>query len=350
MGMLRIREVSMVAQQSRSKESLLREGVADDGAVTVAVRLPFSAFASAEAKHAFAHRISDGPATTDPLVLRAHYGRFNDALADEVQRKFQVEIIDEIMGGVPVQRVIPLSPNRTQGAVLINLHGGAFMWGAGSGALVEAIPVAAETGLEVVAVDYRLAPEHRFPAASEDASAVYQHLMKQYAPERIALYGLSAGAMLAAQTIAWLLRDGIPLPGAIAMLGAAGMDFAGDSNNLSAAMMGEPSGGAVRSIFDTPYLQGADPNDPLAMPACNDSVLARFPPSLMITGTRDFAASSVSQFHRRLVANGVDARLFMFDGLWHAFHIFSELPESDEVHRIMAQFFKHELKLTADRS
>ena len=101
----------------------------------------------------------------------------------------------------------------------------------------------------------------------------------------------------------------------------------------------------IRSIFDTPYMQDADPNDPLAMPECDDSVLARFPPSLLISGSRDFAASSVSQFHRRLAANGVDARLFMFDGLWHAFHIFSELPESDEVHRIMANFFMRELKL-----
>lgn len=334
----------MVAQQSRGKEQPSREGVAPDGALTVDARLPFSDFASAEARHAFAHRISSGPATADTLALRAHYRRFNDALAEEWRQKFRTEIVNENMGGVPVQRVIPHSPKHSRDAILINLHGGAFMWGAGSGALVEAIPVAAETGLQVIAVDYRLAPEHRFPTASEDAAAVYQHLLKQFAPERIGLFGLSAGAMLSAQTIAWLLRHGIPLPGAIAMLGAAGMDFGGDSNSLSAAMMGEPSGSA-RSIFDTPYLQGVDPDDPLAMPAGHDSVLARFPPSLLITGSRDFAASSVSYFHRRLVANGVDARLFMFDGLWHAFHIFSELPESDEVHCIMAAFFKRELKL-----
>lgn len=336
----------MAAQHSRSKNQARRDGISADGSVHVNLPLPFSSFASDAAKHAFAHRISSGPATSDPATLRAHHGRFNDALAEEVKRKYRVEIVDEIMGGVQVQRVVPLSARKArQDAILINLHGGAFMWGAGSGALVEAIPVAAETGLDVVAVDYRMAPEHRFPAASEDVAAAYQHLLKQYAPDRIGLFGLSAGAMLAAQTIAWLLRHDIPLPGAVAMLGAAGGDFGGDSSSLGPAMMSEASSGAIQSIFDTPYFQDADPNDPLAMPACDDSVLARFPPTLLITGSRDFAASGISHFHRRLAANGVDARLFMFDGLWHAFHIFSELPETDEVHRIMANFFARELKL-----
>jgi monoterpene epsilon-lactone hydrolase len=339
----------MVAQQIRNKNQAWRDGVSVDGSVHVNQRLPFSSLASPAAKHAFATRISSGPATSDPATLRAHYGRFNDALAEEAKQKYHVEVVDEIMGNVRVQRVIPASVSRQRrDAVLVNLHGGAFMWGAGSGALVEAIPVAAATGLNVIAVDYRMAPEHRFPAASEDVAAAYEHLLKHYAPGRIGLYGLSAGATLAAQTIAWLLRHSIPLPGAVAMLGAAGADFGGDTTSLGASMMGEASGATIRSIFETPYLQGADPDDPLAMPACDDRVLARFPPSLLITASRDFAASSVTRFHRQLVANGVDARLFMFDGLWHAFHIFSELPESDEAHSIMAAFFRRELKLARD--
>lgn len=347
MDKLIVREELMADQESRNPAPPARETVAADGSVAVDLRLPFSRFASDVARRVFAHRISEPPATTDPLVLRAHYDRFNDTLADEMKQKHQVEIVDETIGGVRVQRVIPHAPGQRarEDAILINLHGGAFMWGAGSGALVEAIPIAAATNLQVIAVDYRLAPEHRFPAASEDASAVYQHLAKQFAPERIGVFGLSAGAILAGQTIAWLQHHDIPLPGAVAMLGAAGMDFSGDSNWLSAPTMGEPASQGPRYIFESPYMQGARPDDPLASPACDDRVLARFPPSLLITGTRDFAASSVTQFHRRLAANGVDARLFMFDGLWHAFHIFSELPESDEVNRIMADFFRRELKL-----
>lgn len=336
----------MADQGSSASKTAIRDGVAADGAVT-AIRLPFSSYASVAARRAFTHRVGDGPASSDPLEMRGHYNRFNDGLADEARKKFKVEVTDETMGGVPVQRVIAVSPQRAarQDAILINLHGGAFMWGAGSGALVEAIPVAAATGMQVIAVDYRMAPEHRFPAASEDTSAVYQHLLKQYAPKKIGIYGLSAGAMLTAQTIAWLQRKDIPLPGAITMLGAAGMDFGGDSNALNSATMGEPQSQTPRSMLQTPYMQDADPNDPLAMPECDDGVLAKFPASLLISGSRDFAASSVTQFHRRLAANGVDARLFMFDGLWHAFHIFCELPEADEVSRIMAAFFARELKL-----
>lgn len=336
----------MADQASSATPAAVRDGVDADCAVAVDIRLPFSCYASAAAQRAFTHRIGAGPTSSDPLEMRAHYDRFNDELAEEARERFRVEIVDEGMGGVAVQRVIPCSPERpaSQDAILINLHGGAFMWGAGSGALVEAIPVAVATGLQVIAADYRMAPEHCFPAASEDACAVYQHLLQRYDPKRVGIYGLSAGAMLTAQTMAWLQHKAIPLPGAIAMLGGAGMDFGGDSNALSAATMGEPKS-EPRSIFQTPYMRNSDPNDPLAMPECDDGVLARFPPSLLISSSRDFAASSVTQFHRRLSANGVDARLFMFDGLWHAFHIFCDLPESGEVRRIMADFFARELKL-----
>lgn len=314
------------------------------GAVALAAQLiQFSKFASDAARRAFVERISDGPATDDPAALRAHYGRFNDALAKEMRAKYAVDVSHEIMGGVAVQRVMPCGADSRRG-LLINLHGGAFMWGAGSGALVEAIPIAATARMPVVTVDYRMAPEHRFPAASQDAAAVYQYALRDYAAEEIGIYGLSAGAVLSAQTMAWLRRHQVPLPGALAMLGGAGMDFGGDSSSVGDAVMGAPASGDAPSIFNLLYMREANPDDPLAVPERDDELLAAFPPSLLISGSRDFAASSVTRFHRRLVANGVDARLFLFDGLWHAFHIFCDLPESEETYQIMADFFTRTLR------
>jgi len=97
------------------------------------------------------------------------------------------------------------------------------------------------------------------------------------------------------------------------------------------------------SLIDLPYLAAADRADPMVFPGLSSEILADFPPTLLLTGSRDFAAGSLSLMHRRLTAAGADSRLFLFDGLWHAFHIFPDLPESLEVYGILADFFAREL-------
>ena len=91
--------------------------------------------------------------------------------------------------------VTPLTiPPDKANRVLINVHGGGFV--VDSGSLTETIPLANLTRTKVVAVLYRLAPEHPFPAAVDDTVAVYKELLKTYRPKNIGLYGTSAGAIL----------------------------------------------------------------------------------------------------------------------------------------------------------
>ena len=80
------------------------------------------------------------------------------------------------------------------------------------------MPVASLGKIRVVAVDYRQGPEHVFPAASEDVTAVYRELLKHYPAENIGIYGNSAGAVLTAMVIAWFQKEGLPRPGAIGLL------------------------------------------------------------------------------------------------------------------------------------
>ena len=112
--------------------------------------------------------------------------------------------------------------------VLINVHGGGF--NSDSGSLTETIPVAFMTQTKVVAVLYRLAPEHPFPASVDDTIAVYRELLKTYKPEKIVLYGTSAGAILTAEVAVRLKQLGLPLPKALGIFSGMG-DFsqAGDS-------------------------------------------------------------------------------------------------------------------------
>ncbi|HEY2178280.1 MAG TPA: alpha/beta hydrolase fold domain-containing protein [Caulobacteraceae bacterium] len=318
------------------------------GAVEIGpLALPFSSLASEAARDAFVAEIRPPPAAirAESLALRAYYDVQNSRLAAWMRTLFAVEVEETEIGGVRVHRVSPAEPKaENRGRALICLHGGGFMWGAGSGALVEAIPIAAEMGVDVFAVDYRLAPEHRYPAASEDVAAVWRALLERYAPSALGVFGCSAGAILTAQSTAWLLAHGLPAPGAIAMLGGGAGDLAGDSAWLGPALTGEdPPPGGPMGVAAIPYFAGAAWDDPCLSPADHPDVLARFPPTLLIAGGRDFAASSVTDLHLRLDAAGVDARLFLFDGLWHAFHIFPHLPESRRVYQLIAAFFDRAL-------
>ncbi len=225
--------------------------------------------------------------------------------------------------------------------VLINLHGGGFLWGAHSGALVEAIPMAAVGRIKVIGVDYR--QEHVFPAASDDVTAVYKALLKTYPAANIGIYGRSAGGMLTGQVVARLIRDGVELPGAIGTFCGSIAPFGGDSSYVAPALSGDPVGSGPISITERlPYFKGASASDPLVIPANLPEMLKKFPPTLLITGTRDFSMSSVLQSQRLLTSAGVEADLHVWDGMWHSFFSDPELPESKEAYTVMTTFFdKH---------
>jgi monoterpene epsilon-lactone hydrolase len=139
------------------------------------------------------------------------------------------QMIEDKIAGVPVRIVTPQgSLDSDRDKVLLNLHGGGF--NSDSGSFTESIPIAGYSRIKVVAVLYRLAPENPFPAAVDDAVAVYKALLKTYRPNHIVLYGTSAGAILTAEVAARLKQLGLPLPAALGIFSGMG-DFAraGDS-------------------------------------------------------------------------------------------------------------------------
>lgn len=325
---------------------------AADPATTVAIPatpLPYSGYASDAARQKFAELLADtrdgkGPNPADLADQRRFYQRYNDERLAEVQRRYPATVQATTLGGVPVHIVEPqggVAPAQ-RGRVLINLHGGAFMWGAGSGALVEAIPIAAVSGMRVVTVDYRLAPEHPYPAAVDDVEAVYRALLAKTPARNIGIYGCSAGGVLTAQATARLLDKQLPVPGAIGMFCGTGLLFRGDSGTLGQVAMGQapmPADGGA----SLPYLSTAKADDRVAYPGQSPELLKRFPPALLLAGGRDFSLSALTTMQRRLLAAGVDARLIVFDGLWHAFFVFPDLPESQEAYARISEFFDQQL-------
>lgn len=263
---------------------------------------------------------------------------FYPEVLQKLRSRFDVRIEPTMIGNVYTEiiepRAGPSAENRKR--VLISLHGGGFTVGARLGGQLESIPLAAIGRCKIVSVDYRMAPEHCFPAATDDVIAVYRAILEQYSPENVGLVGCSAGAMLVAQVVARIVQDDLPMPGAVGMLYAGGAYWSdGDSAHWGAVLVGEP-----RLRHDKhPYFRHVDLNDPSAFPIHAPAVLSRFPPSLLISGTRDWLLSGVVHMHSRLVSRGVEARLHVWEGLGHAFFYDPDLPESREAWQVIVDFF-----------
>lgn len=248
------------------------------------------------------------------------------------------------IAGVPVEEFVPqdADPDR----VLINLHGGAFCSGAVHVSRIESAPLAHRGGFRIVSVDYRQGHEHTYPAATEDVVAVYRDLLTHYAPGQIGIYGGSAGGMLTAQVTAWLVRHGLPVPGAVGIFGA-GTGGAGDGDYFSAIGNGKTPPDQIISRLadgDVGYFSTAEPDDPCVDPTLAPvEFRAQFPPTLLITGTRAIDLSPALNTHRALCRAGVDASLHVFDGLGHCFYYTAGTPEAQDAYETMIRFFRKNL-------
>jgi acetyl esterase/lipase len=270
---------------------------------------------------------------------------------ERLQAAFPVSIIPGTIGGVQTDVIVPqggIAPQNSH-RVLLNLHGGAFAAGARYGGQQESIPIASLGKIKVITIDYRMGPEHKFPAASEDVAAVYEALLKHYRPQNIGIYGCSAGGMLTAQSVAWFQSRALPRPGAIGILGAGAVIGKGGDSNVLGSLF---TGGMMPGVRDADtkkvltYFSEADLDDPLVSPARSAAVLSRFPPTLLISGTRDQLLSNAAYTHTQMVKANVDADLHVWEGAPHCSFaqpvVDPDVPETREAWNVIVRFFdKH---------
>jgi acetyl esterase/lipase len=348
---------SSASAQSSSK-------IDDDGTLKFPEsKIPFSDLASDELRRNLvevvrAYENLGKLKASSPMKPGETAAQFNRRMQDEgihipgaarLRSAFDVDIRPAILGGVPVEIFEPKNQRSyDRDRVLINLHAGGFAIGARYGGQMESVPIAAQ-GFKVVSVDYRLAPEHRFPAASEDVAAVYKELLKTYRAGHIGIYGCSAGGMLSAQATSWFQSHDLPRPGAIGVFGSGSTPGSwGDSNHFGPTLSGFRSLPADAKVampyFDVPNL---DLKSALVSPTMHPEVLARFPPTLLITGTRDQGLSSAAFMHARLLDAGVDASLYVIEGGSHcsfaAGVVDPNVPEHRRVWRYISSFFRKHL-------
>jgi epsilon-lactone hydrolase len=341
---------SLTLAQDRAGSEPKKVVVEADGTVEVpAQAVPISVFLSPEAKAYVAQHLKD---MQDPEILKQDSGvpRFMKGYLARDYELFPIERNDEKIGGVHVYVYTPKGgvSEKNKDRVLVNLHGGGFSGCWPGCAELESIPVSALGQIEVVSVDYREGPEYKFPAASEDVASVYRELLKSYKPQDIGIYGCSAGGIQTAMSVAWFQRHALPVPGAIGIFCAsAGGVFGGDAlytaGPLGEARLAPPMPPTPSRTPPLSYFSGTDPKDPLVAPVSSPEVLAKFPPTLMITGTRGFELSAALYTHEQLVKAGVETELHVWEGLFHGFFYNVDVPESKDALNVIVRFFDRHL-------
>jgi epsilon-lactone hydrolase len=227
------------------------------------------------------------------------------------------------VGGISAFILAPIEiPVAHKNQLVVNLHGGGWIFGAGESGTKEAMLMAAFGGYRVLAIDYRMPPDAPYPAALDDVAAAWRAIVTTLDPRRIAVEGTSAGAGF---TLSLMLRaktEGLPLPGAIAVcsppcdLTATGDSFRTNEwiDNVVVSYGGYPS--RVVKL----YAGDHDLRDPLLSPIYGD--FHGLPPAFLMTGTRDLLLSDTVRAHRKLRGAGVSAELHVFEGLSHAQHLY----------------------------
>ncbi|HEY1809156.1 MAG TPA: alpha/beta hydrolase fold domain-containing protein [Acidobacteriaceae bacterium] len=312
------------------------------GAAHVTRVIPIPPDLSPEAKATLARPASDAEVPQTLAQRRHGTDLWQNRAGDVSAQLYPVHRSEGAIAGVPVRIITPIA-HMDPDHVLLNIHGGGF--NSDSGSWTETIPMANLTRMKVVAVLYRLAPEHPFPAAVDDVVAVYKELLKTYKPAHIAIYGTSAGAILTGEVAVKLRQLHLPLPGALGIFSGMG-DFSRMGDSMSMYALNGLSGHLdppSPNVHDSDYAGSTDPHDPVLSPLFAD--LRNMPPTLFITSERDLLLSGTTILDRAFLRAGNDnAQLVVFEGLPHAFWNDANLPESKEADRLMAHFFLRCLK------
>jgi epsilon-lactone hydrolase len=258
-----------------------------------------------------------------------------------LRERLSVAVGSTTVAGVKAFIVTPKSvPASNRERVLLHFHGGVRVFNPGEAGTREAILMAGFAGYKVISVDYRMPPDFPFPAALDDAVAVYRELLKTIRPENIGIFGASAGGSLTLTTLLRAKMENLPMPGAIAP-GTPTVDLTktGDSlytNSFVDNVLGTPDG-FIRATALL-YANGRDLKDPLISPIYGD--VQGFPPTILTSGTRDLYLSNTVRMHRKLRAAGVDAILQVWEGQSHMNYMADvTAPETKEYHDEVARFF-----------
>ena len=276
---------------------------------------------------------SNIPETTEQwIALIQTMDEQTAAGARQVAKALSVTVQHDTVAGVNIYRVTPPEiASEHKNHLFFHVHGGAYILNGGEAGTFEAVLIASHLKIPVISIDYRMPPKYPAPAAMEDVVAVWKVLLSERSPALMAMGGTSGGAGLTLSSVQHFKELGLALPQAL-LLGTPGADGGkvGDARYINDGI--DTSlvtwDGIVEQALKM-YSANYDLTHPHVSPVYGN--FEGFPPSYLISGTRDLMLSDTVRVHRKLRRAGVDADLHVYEGQSHADYLkFFNIPESSE--------------------
>jgi len=283
------------------------------------------------------------PDLNDAEAWRAYIAEGNSHLTQMMALRAQehpCKIIEHAAGEAVLFEVVPETLKAEDaGLAIFYVHGGAYIHGSGIAAAYMVQSLASASGIRALSIDYRMPPDHPFPVGLNDAVAGYRAALERFTPERIAIVGGSAGGGLAASLILKLRDISLPMPGACVLATPeADLTEAGDTFETNQEIDVVLRRKLTPSVLL--YAGGHDLRDPYLSAVFGDFSKG-FPPTLLISGTRDLFLSNTVLLHRAMRKAGIDADLHVWEAMPHAG--FFGAPEDQEVLEEQARYIRKRL-------
>ena len=285
--------------------------------------------------------ISGDPPAHEKEAWRKRIARFNamlEPMADQMLKSAPASVETQTIAGVTVYAGTPHTmPERNRGRARIDLHGGGMVLLAGKFAMAGAAMAAARAGCVVYSVDYRVPPDHPYPAALDDIVAVYRELIKTYPPGHLVISGASGGGNLGAAAALKIRDQGMPSPAALVLLTPEiDLTESGDTFETNRHIDVVLKGGLPEMI--KLYADGHDLKDPYLSPLFGDFTKG-YPPTFIQTGTRDVFLSNSVRMHRALLRAGIEVELHVWEAMPHG-GFGNTTPEDAEVQAEVKRFIE----------
>jgi acetyl esterase/lipase len=282
------------------------------------------------------------------LALQMERDTKSESVAHALAEALNIKVEEDKIGGVNVHWVTPTEIDEDhKNQLFVYIHGGAWYLNSGRAGTIEPVVIASRLKMPVVSIDYRLLPKYPAPAATDDVIAVWKELIKDHSPSSMVMGGTSAGGNITLSSVHRLKDLGLPLPGAL-YVGTPSVDlnWNGDSHFLNDGadriLLTTLSGQAV--VLGVMYAGELGINDPYVSPIYGD--FSNFPPTYIISGTRDILLSDAVRVHRALRRTGVEADLHIYEGQAHGDYIFVlNAPESFEHYAELNAFVLKHLQM-----
>ena len=262
--------------------------------------------------------------------------RGNTQAIEAISHLDDLTITWEKAGAIQLERI--LIPGAEEGKYIYYIHGGGWTNGEPQWGHYCTVEIARKCRRNILAVDYRLAPEVSYPVSHTDCLDGYKWMLAQGIPaENIVFLGESTGGNLVLTTAVGAARDGIPMPAAICSVSPV-VDLSFPMPSYHARMERDcilPKNQS--SIVKDLYVKGADTTDPFMSPIYAD--FTGFPPVYFEVSTEEMLFDDTIRTHEKLLRCGVDSSLKVWEGMWHTFYMMP-FPETEEAHQNIAEFFK----------